>query len=62
MLATLLTELKTQSRALLNAQWRVLAGAAFVAVALAAIAYDEAVAPHFDRWSQIAADFARKVA
>ena len=59
-----LDEAKQKVRRLFNAQWRVLAGVAFMALAMAAIQYDEVIAPEVarlsDGWSTVA-DFSRKL-
>jgi hypothetical protein len=52
-------------RRMFNAHWRVCAGAAFVALALVAIEYDEVFAPEIgrlsDAWSNVAGDFGRRI-
>lgn len=49
-----------------DAQWRMLGGLAFMIIAIAAIQYDELVAPEVSRlsdsWSSPATDFSRKLA
>lgn len=49
-----------------DAQWRTLGGLAFMIIAMAAIQYDELVAPEMNRlsdsWSTAATDFSRKLA
>ncbi|GIK49963.1 MAG: hypothetical protein KJZ75_02010 [Hyphomonadaceae bacterium] len=49
-----------------DAQWRMLGGLAFMIIAIAAIQYDELVAPEVSRlsdsWSSAATDFSRKLA
>jgi hypothetical protein len=61
-----LNELKDQLRGLFNTQLRLLAGAAFMTVAMAAIEYDEYIAPGVSRlsdaWTMAATDFSRKLA
>lgn len=53
-------------RGLFDAQWRVLAGVAFVALAMVAIEYDEFIAPGVNRisdaWGAVASDLGRKMA
>ena len=60
-----LSEAKQKLRRLFDAQWRVLAGVAFVALAMAAIQYEEVIAPEVarlsDGWSTVATDFGRKL-
>lgn len=59
-----LHDVRERFRRVFNAQWRAWAGAAFVALALASIEYDEVVAPGMNRlsgaWSNVAADFGRR--
>ena len=59
-----LNEAKQGLGRLFDAQWRVLAGAAFMALAMAAIEYEEVIAPEVARlsggWSTVA-DFSRKL-
>ncbi|MGD9966795.1 MAG: hypothetical protein AB7T59_09765 [Hyphomonadaceae bacterium] len=61
-----LIELKHTLRNLLDAQWRVFAGAAFMILAMAAIQYEERLAPELNRLndgvSHAATDFSRKLA
>jgi hypothetical protein len=58
-------ELKQRARRLLDAQWRALAGVAFMCLAMAAIQYDEIIAPEVarlsDGWSSAAAGLGRKL-
>ncbi len=60
-----LTELKQNFRSVCNVQWRGLAGLAFMVLAMAAIQYDEQVAPELarlnDGFSHAATDFSRKL-
>ena len=48
-----------------DAHWRTYAGAAFVAMALLSIEYDEVIAPGMNRvsdaWSSMAGDFSRRL-
>lgn len=60
-LAMVIADLKSALRASFAAQWRRLAGAAFVCLALVSIAYDEALAPHMDRWTHAASELTRKL-
>ena len=46
-----LSEAKRTLRRLFDAQWRVLAGVAFMALAMAAIQYEEVIAPEVARFS-----------
>jgi len=48
-------------RSVLDAQWRVCAGAAFVVLALASIQYDEIIAPGMNHFSDACSDFGRRV-
>jgi hypothetical protein len=61
-----LSELKQKLRGAFNAHWRALAGAAFMALAMAAIEYDEILAPEVSRisdgWTSAATDFSRRLA
>ncbi|MGQ0533777.1 MAG: hypothetical protein ACT4OF_13960 [Caulobacteraceae bacterium] len=61
-----LIELKQNLRNICAAQWRVLAGAAFMILAMAAIQYEERLAPELTRlndgWSHAATDFSKKLA
>jgi hypothetical protein len=65
MFKSALNELKQHLRTLADAQWRALAGMAFVLMAMAAIEYEERVAPEMARlsagWSQVS-DFSRRLA
>jgi hypothetical protein len=53
-------------RGLFNAQWRLWAGAGFVALAIVAIQYEESIAPGVSRisdaWGGVASELGRKVA
>lgn len=66
MFKSALNELKQYLRMLADAQWRALAGMAFVLMAIAAIEYEERVAPEMarlsDGWSHVATDFSRRLA
>jgi hypothetical protein len=61
-----LTEAKQMLRRAMDAQWRALAGLAFMALAMAAIQYEEIIAPELTRlsdgWSTVATDFSRRLA
>jgi hypothetical protein len=61
-----LTEVKQRLRRLRDAQWRAFAGLAFMALAMAAIQYEEIIAPELSRlsdgWSTAATDFSRRLA
>jgi hypothetical protein len=61
-----LSDMKEQLRNLFDAQWRTCAGAAFMALAMVAIQYDEVIAPGVSRvsdaWSGAATDLSRRVA
>jgi hypothetical protein len=60
-----LSEMKQKLRYAWDAQVRVWAGAAFVALAMASIQYEEVIAPGVDRlsdsWSTAATDFSRRL-
>lgn len=60
-----LGELKQQVQSVFDAQVRLWAGAAFMAAALAAIQYDEIIAPELSRvsdaWTNAAGDFSRRL-
>lgn len=59
-------ELKETLRSALDTQWRGLAGVAFMVMAMAAIQYDERLAPELNRlndgFSTVATDFSKKLA
>jgi hypothetical protein len=61
-----LSGLRTHAKILFDMQWRRLAGFAFMALAMAAIEYDEFIAPEVNRisdaFSNVATDFSRKLA
>jgi membrane protease subunit (stomatin/prohibitin family) len=61
-----LIELKLNVRTLFDAQWRGLAGLAFMVLAMASIQYDERLAPELNRlndgFSHVAMDFSKKLA
>jgi len=61
-----LIELKQNFRSAFDIQWRGLAGVAFMVMAMAAIQYDEQVAPELarlnDGFSHVATDFSKKLA
>lgn len=58
------SEAKRRLSDLIDVQWRTLAGLAFMALAMAAIEYDEFIAPGVNRlsdgWSSVATDFGRR--
>ena len=58
-------ELKQNVRNVLDMQWGALAGAAFMVMAMAAIQYEERIAPEVHRlsdgWTHAATDFSRKL-
>lgn len=60
------TDVKFQMRRVLDAQWVRLAGAAFVALAMMSIEYEEVIAPSLSRatdaWSAATLDIGRKLA
>ncbi|MEZ5959881.1 MAG: hypothetical protein R3C30_05570 [Hyphomonadaceae bacterium] len=59
-------ELKQNLRSAFDTQWRGLAGLAFMVLAMAAIQYDERLAPELNRlndgFSHVATDFSKKLA
>lgn len=59
-------ELKQSFRSTFDRHWRGLAGLAFMILAMAAIQYDEQVAPELarlnDGFSHVATDFSKKLA
>jgi uncharacterized membrane protein len=61
-----LGEVRRILRGVLDAQWRTFAGLVFMALAMAAIEYDEFIAPEVSRisdgWSTVATDFSRRLA
>jgi hypothetical protein len=61
-----LIELKQRFRRACDAQWRLLAGAAFMILAMAAIQYEERLAPELTRlndgFAHVATDFSKKLA
>lgn len=60
------TDVKYQTRRLLDAQWVRFAGAAFVALAMMSIEYEEVIAPGLSRvsgaWASATLDIGRKLA
>jgi hypothetical protein len=60
------SEQQTQLRSVFSAQWRMLAGLAFMIMAMAAIQYDEQIAPEVNRVAagldHVTADFRTKLA
>lgn len=58
-------ELKQNFRSLFDAQWRAMAGIAFMLMATAAIQYDERLAPELTRlndgFTHVATDFSKKL-
>ena len=64
-IATGISDVRTTMRRVFNAHWRVCAGAAFVALALVSIEYDEVFAPGMSRlsdaWSNVAGDFGKRI-
>jgi hypothetical protein len=65
MLSSAMSDMKQVMRSLWNAQYRVLAGVAFMALAMAAIQYEEVVAPKVhglsDGFGAIASDMSRRL-
>ncbi len=61
-----LIELQQNFRSVLDAHWRGVAGLAFTVLAMAAIQYDEHLAPELNRlnngFSHVAMDFSKKLA
>ena len=61
-----LSGVRTSLRRVADAQWRMLGGLAFMVIAMAAIQYDELIAPEVHRlsdgWSTAATDFRSKLA
>jgi hypothetical protein len=61
-----LSDMKQTIQDLLDAQVRLWAGLAFMALAMVSIQYDEVIAPEVNRfsegWSTVATDFSRKLA
>jgi hypothetical protein len=61
-----LIELKQNLRSVFDMQWRMFAGAAFMVLAMAAIQYEERLAPELTRlndgFSHAATDFSKKLA
>ena len=59
-------ELKQNLRSAFDTHWRGLAGVAFMVMAMAAIQYDERLAPELTRlndgFSHVATDFSKKLA
>jgi hypothetical protein len=59
-------ELKQNLRSAFDTHWRGLAGVAFMVMAMAAIQYDERLAPELNRlndgFSTVATDFSKKLA
>lgn len=59
-------ELKQNLRSVFDTQWRGLAGVAFMVLAMAAIQYDERLAPELNRlndgFSTVATDFSKRLA
>jgi hypothetical protein len=66
MFGYVLSELRRRLRGLFDTPMRLLAGAAFMTLAMAAIEYDEYIAPGVSRlsdaWTMAATDFSRKLA
>lgn len=60
-----LSDMKDQLKSLFDEHWRLWAGLAFMAMAMAAIEYDEIIVPRVNRisdaWSSVTADFGRKL-
>ncbi len=60
-----LSELKLQAARAISVQYRAIAGALFLGLALVSIGYDEVVAPGMSRlsdaWGAAATDFSRKL-
>ncbi|MGE0740648.1 MAG: hypothetical protein AB7O98_04835 [Hyphomonadaceae bacterium] len=60
-----LSGFRSQMRRVADAQWRRFAGLAFMIVAMAAIEYDEFIAPEMSRlsdtWGGVATDLGRKL-
>ena len=65
MLSSAMSDMKQAMRSLWNAQYRVLAGLAFMALAMVAIQYDEVLAPKVnglsDGFGAIASDMSRRL-
>ena len=61
-----LSEVKSWLARAADMQWRALAGAAFMVLAMASIQYDELIAPEVSRvsdgWSTAATDFSKRLA
>jgi len=61
-----LNTIKQALRPIIDAQWRAVAGLAFMALAMAAIQYDEIIAPEVSRLSDsfgsVATDMSRRLA
>ncbi len=60
-----LNEMKQKLRSVFDGQYRVWAGLAFMLLAMAAIEYDEIIAPEVSRfsdaWGSVATDFSRRL-
>jgi len=65
MFGSILSDVKQQMRGVWDAQMRIFGGLAFMALAMAAIQYDEIIAPELSRvsdsWSTAATDFSKKL-
>lgn len=65
MLSSAMSDMKQTMRSIWNAQYRVWAGLAFMALALVAIQYDEVLAPKVsgfsDGFGAIASDMSRRI-
>lgn len=65
MFGHVVADLKQSARRIVDAQWRAMAGLAFMCLAMAAIQYDEIIAPKVERlsdgWSTAATDLGRKL-
>jgi hypothetical protein len=66
MFGIVLTDFRATLRRFADGQTRLWAGLAFMVIAMAAIQYDEFVAPEMtrvaDAWGTVATDFSRKLA
>ena len=65
MFGSILSDVKQQMRGVWDAQMRIFGGLPFMALAMAAIQYDEIIAPELSRvsdsWSTAATDFSKKL-
>lgn len=65
MFGHVVADLKLGARRAFDTQWRAMAGLAFMCLAMAAIQYDEIIAPEVarlsDGWSSVATDLGRKL-